>query len=353
LVPWLGSADDGDEPVTLLRRPTTVALCTLAAFALAWPIAASSGSATSTDAREAARLVRGTRDAATDLDFTGVATITWTTPKGKQSARVHVSDVGGAVSVSAADGNTVVDEGRRTYLRDRLGWTGLVVEPTARNVPEPDQRWALATGGTRTVAGRPATVVLARRPGGEPAQRLAVDEATGLLLAREVLGPNGRVERSVQFSTIDVGERDTHAVSPPDHVRSESAEKLTSVPDGYRAPSEPAGFELVTRSRHPDGVLLFYSDGVFTASVFEQQGDLDWGALPSGGTDSQLADTRTRTYHEASGDVAVWERNGLVYTFVTDAPSDVFTQMVGALASDTRSTPEAVVDFVLDPFGWG
>ena len=78
-------------------------------------------------------------------------------------------------------------------------------------------------------------------------------------------------------------------------------------------------------------MLLFYSDGVFTASVFEQQGDLDWGALPGGGSDTQLADTRTRTYHEASGDVAVWERNGLVYTCVTDAPSDVFSGMVGAL----------------------
>ena len=49
----------------------------------------------------------------------------------------------------------------------------------------------------------------------------------------------------------------------------------------------------------------------------------------------------------------MWERNGLVYTCVTDAPSDVFATMVGALASDGRSTPEAVVDFVLGPFGWG
>ena len=196
-------------------------------------------------------------------------------------------------------------------------------------------------------------MVLARRPGGEPAQRLAVDDATGLLLAREVLGPDGAVQRSVRFTTIDVGEPASSTATPPTGVRTHTAEKLTSVPDGYRAPGSPAGFELVTRSRHPDGVLLFYSDGVFTASVFEQQGDLDWGALPNGGTDTQLADTRTRTYHEASGDVAVWERNGLVYTCVTDAPSDVFAHMVGALASDGRSTPEAVVDFVLGPFGWG
>ncbi len=342
----------------LLRRPATVALCALATVAVAWPIAASAGATSDPDAREAARLVRGTRDAARDHDFTGSASIAWATAAGRQQARVHVTGADGAVEIAATDGDTVLDDGRRTYLKDRLGWTGLVVEPTAHDLPQPGRRWTLATAGTRTVAGRPATVVVATRPDGTPAQRLVVDDATGLLLAREVLGPRGTVERSVRFSSIDIGARaagDTAAspVSAPTGVKSTSAENLTSVPDGYRAPGALSGFELVTRSRHPDGVLLFYSDGVFTASVFEQRGDLDWGALPAGGTDTQLADTRTRTYHEASGDVAVWERNGLVYTCVTDAPSDVFATMVGALASDGRSTPEAVVDFVLGPFGWG
>lgn len=336
------------------RRPLTVALCTLAAFALAWPIAASAVAGNDADARRAARLVAATRDAASEHDFTGVATVSWTTPKGSKTAQVRVTASNGAVAVSAADGATVVDEGRRTFLRDRLGWTGLVVEPTATNQPEPDGRWALSTDGTRTVAGRPATVVVARRPDGTPAQRLAIDDATGLLLAREVLGPRGRPQRSVRFSTVDVGDRDAGgATPPPAAVRTPTAEKLTSTPDGYRAPEAPAGFELLTRSRHPDGVLLFYSDGLFTASVFEQQGELDWGTLPRGGNDTQLADTRTRTYRESSGDVAVWERNGLVYTAVTDAPSDVFARLVGGIASDERSTPQSVVDFVLGPFGWG
>jgi sigma-E factor negative regulatory protein RseB len=99
-------------------------------------------------------------------------------------------------------------------------------------------------------------------------------------------------------------------------------------------------------------VLLFYSDGIFTASVFEQRGTLDWSALPEGGSDTRLAGTRTRTYHDPSGDVVVWSRNGLVYTCVSDAPSDVFAAMVGRLADAGRSTPESVVDYVLGPFGW-
>ena len=104
------------------------------------------------------------------------------------------------------------------------------------------------------------------------------------------------MERSVGFSTIDVRARDARTISPPAGVKTSTAEKLTSVPDGYRAPGSPAGFELVTRSRHPDGVLLFYSDGVFTASVFEQQGDLDWGALPTAApTRSSPTRARART----------------------------------------------------------
>jgi MucB/RseB family protein len=336
-----------------VRGPVTAAVCAFVVLSATWAIATSARAGGDRDAPEAARLMRGTRDAAEQHDFTGTATVSWTTARGDQQAQVRVTDVDGSVTIDAADGGAVVDDGRRTYLKDHLGWQGLVVEPAAHDLPAPDQRWSLRTAGSRMVAGRPATVVVAARPGGKVAQRVAVDDATGLLLDREVVGPDGNVQRAVRFTTVDVDPRGKHGMSPPAGVKTRTAEPLASVPDGYRTPGAPAGFELVTRSRHPDGVLLFYSDGVFSASVFEQQGELDWSSLPPGGSDTSLADTRTRLYHEPSGDVAVWARHGLVYTCVTDAPSDVFARMVGALASDDRSTAETVVDFVLDPFGWG
>jgi sigma-E factor negative regulatory protein RseB len=337
--------------LTLVRRPLGVAICVVVLGAT-WCIATSADAGSQSDARHAASLLRETRRAPARYDFAGYAVVTWSTPKGVERARVRVTDTAGAIEITSADGNTVIDEGRRTYLRDHLGWTGVVVEPTTDALPDPGREWKLATAGARTVAGRPATLVVASRRDGRPAQQIAVDDSTGLLLAREILGPEGDVERSLRFSTVEIG-APAAEVAPPGGVRSRAARPLASTPDGYRAPQSSAGFDLLTRSRHPDGVLFFYSDGLFTASVFEQRGDLDWSALPGGGRDTHLADARTRTYREPSGDVAVWASDGIVYTCVTDAPSDRFEQMVSALSTGERSTVQAVVDFVLGPFGWG
>ncbi len=306
----------------------------------------------SADAQRAARLVTRTQHAASNYDFTGTATVTWQTGDGTRHDRVQVHDTSGSVEIRSRDG-VVIDDGRHTYVRDRRGtpaWTGMFVEPIANDPPPPGSHWALSTKAGPTVAGRPTTAVLATRPDGTPALRLSVDDETGLLLGRAVLGRKGEVERSVAFDTIEIGP--TGAVDAPRHVDTEQAQPLRSVPSGYRAPASLAGFDLVTRSRHPDGVLLFYSDGIFSASVFEQPGELNWSALPAGGTTRDLAGTRARAYRDPSGNVLVWERDGLVYTCVSDAPTDVFTNVVDGIAGAGPSTPESIVDYVLGPFGW-
>jgi hypothetical protein len=336
------------------RRRGALVLFALATVALAWPISAwGAASGESDDAREAARLVTRTRDAASQYDFSGTANVAWNTGDGTRRAQVEVHDAGGAIEIVSADG-VVIDEGRHTYLRDPRsapGWTSVIVEPVADDLPGPGSHWELSTGAGRTVAGRPTTTVVATRADGTPAQRLFVDNATGLLLGREVLGPDGRVERSVVFLDIEIGTAAGGHVAAP-RIDTHRAKPLDAVPSGYRAPSSTHGYDLVTRSRHPDGVLLFYGDGLFSVSVFEQRGQLDWGSLPKGGTTGELAGTRTRGYRQPSGNVLVWERDGIVYTCVSDAPIDVFTRMAGGLAGGDRSTPQSVVDFVLGPFGW-
>ena len=216
-------------------------------------------------------------------------------------------------------------------LRTVSAGPALVVEPTARDLPAPDRTWELSTGGARTVAGRPATVVVAhasRRHAGATAVRRRRHRPAARPSGRS--GRTGRSSARCGFPTIDVGDatprrsrrrrRDDRA--PP---RSSS-----SVPDGYRAPRLARGFRVGDALAPPRRRAALLQRRRLHRVGVRAAGRSRLGRAPDGGTDTQLADTRTRTYHEASGDVAVWERNGLVYTCVTDAPSDVFENMVGA-----------------------
>jgi hypothetical protein len=86
-------------------------------------------------------------------------------------------------------------------------------------------------------------------------------------------------------------------------------------------------------------------------SVLEQQGELDWDALPRGGVGTEVDGNRARRYSEPGVDVVLWEHAGTVFTAATDAPPDVIAAMIAGFSPD-RSTAEKVADFVLGPFGW-
>jgi hypothetical protein len=334
----------------VVRR--SAAITVLTGLAIVVPIRAwGTPSGDDADARNAARLVERMRDAPTHYDFQGGATVGWQDGGHARQAQVQIRDANGALEIASA-GNIVFDDGNHAYLRDPIGWTSMLVQPT-ESLPAPGKSWSLSTRPGRTIAGRPTTEVVVSRRDGSTAQRLFVDHDTGLLIGRQVVGPGGRVERSVMFTGIEVGDAGAPVDQPTD-ARPDPTQILKSVPDSYRAPSSlGVGFQLVARSRHPDGILLSYSDGIFSVSVFEQRGDLNWDALLAGGTTRNVAGNRTRRYMEPSGEVLVWEHEGLVYTCVSDAPSDVFEGMVEGLSKSDRSGPEAVVDFVLGPFGWG
>jgi hypothetical protein len=133
-------------------------------------------------------------------------------------------------------------------------------------------------------------------------------------------------------------------------VHTQKAIPLDDVPAGYEAPSTPSGYVLIGRSRHPNGIELLYSDGLFTMSVLEQLGDLDTDGM-NGGTAVDVGGNRATRYSEPGADVLVWERNGTVFTCVSDAPPDVIDAVVRGF-TPSRSTVEKVADYVLGPFGW-
>ena len=334
-------------PARFLRRRVLVGAIALGALALAWPVGAFG---TSSPSEQAQQLLVRMRQAAGSHDFSGVATVTWRAGGDARTAQVEVTDASGTVE-ARVDGNVVYDSGSRTYVKTDGRWTSIAVDPGGRDIPAAGAQWKLSTHTGPTLAGRSTTEVVAARRDGTVAQKLAVDDETGLLLRRQVFGSDGTLERSMAFTAIDLVDTTT-AVTAPASVKAEASSTITTVPEGYKAPSSLNGAALVTRTKQPDGVLLWYSDGIFSTTVFEQRGALDWAALPDGGTTSTVKGSTVRRWSEPSGNVLVWENDGVVYTCVSDAPNDVVDTAVASFAASERSMLERAADFVLGPFGW-
>ncbi|MET0919589.1 MAG: hypothetical protein ABWY77_00145 [Acidimicrobiia bacterium] len=300
----------------------------------------------------AAKLVERVRAATEQTNFTGVVTVSWRTAGGaRQHASVDVRAANGVVEASSDD-HLVLDDGGHTFLKDDLGWSSPVSEPAAKDRPAPDARWRLSVQAG-TLDGREVSTVVAKRANGSVAMRLVVDDDTSLPLARQVLDPHGKVLRAYAFESLDVQPAGTAAAAAAvPNTSTRTATAVRDVPSGYHAPARAgAGYTLLSRSRHDDGLHLVYSDGLFTVSITEQRGELDWDSMPSGAVATDVDGVHARRYSEASGDVLVWERDGVVYTCVSDAPTDVLAAMVAGLTPD-RSLPTQVADFVLGPFGF-
>jgi hypothetical protein len=331
-----------------MKRRFAVVLCVVMLTGAALVGALRAASADSASA-EAARLVTLMRAAPQAMQFSGVVRVTWLDHGKPNDITVNVTDDNGSIEVDSGQAR-VFDRGTRTYFKSRLGWSSALIEPEAENVPAPDHRWTLSVRSGPAIVGRPTRLVEATRSDGTAAQKLYLDADTNLLLRREVLDARGHVQRSLEFLdlTVDSGGPALHA---PKGVSTHKAAPLADVPAGYAAPSTPSGYVLVSRSRHPSGVELLYSDGLFTVSVLEQRGELDWDGLPRGGVADEVGGNRARRYMEAGADVLVWERDGTVFTSVSDAPPDVIDAMIAGF-TPSRSTAERVADYVLGPFGW-
>jgi hypothetical protein len=297
---------------------------------------------------EAVERIEAMREAPRTLRFSGVVQVTWLDEGKQNELTVDVTGDMGAIEVQSGE-SLVFDRGTRTYFRNKLGWSSALIEPEKSAAPAPDHRWTLSERRGPKIAGRPTVLVEATRRNGDVAQRLFLDDETSLLLRRQVLDTDGRVHRSLEFLDLDLAT--TEPLRVPRGVSTRDAKPLDHVPTGYEAPSRVAGYVLVTRSQHRDGVELLYSDGLFSVSVFEQRGKLDWDALPARGVSATVDGSDARRYSTASADVVMWEHDGTVFTVVSDAPRDVVDELLENLKPD-RSTVERVVDYVLGPFGW-
>ena len=194
----------------------------------------------------------------------------------------------------------------------------------------------LAVAGSGRCTGRTTTVVEARRDDGRLAGRFEVDEATGLLLRRDVAAADGRRLRSSEFVDLEV------RAAADDVAAAEAADLPAAVEelraDGWLVPDAlPGGFVLFdARLSAPDAaehvLHLAYSDGLSATSLFAQRGAL--GTRPPEGFRRDEVDGRPVWVRPGAPERVVWSGDGAVWTLVSDAPGEVVRDAVGTLPRD-------------------
>jgi sigma-E factor negative regulatory protein RseB len=207
--------------------------------------------------------------------------------------------------------------------------------------------YRLAPGGPGEIAGRPARLVTARRPGGSLAARFWLDRATSLPLRRQTFDPAGRVVSDVWFTRLQFGAaavtRRPGAAATPWRDILASAQLSSLRGRGWPLPGPlPGKLTLLSAREETTGagpvIDLDYSDGLSVVSVFLQRGH-----LPTQLTGwAQVGLQGHRVYaDDFDGHSVAWSARGFVYTVIAEAPQQTVGQVVSALPHDS---PPGIVD---------
>ena len=343
------------SPRALALAATVATLAAVGSFALAPNAAAPSQTG------PGAQLLDDARRAAEEQDYSGVLEVSWSDARGEHSSDVAVRSANGVLALGERP--QVIVNGARRFVQGPDGWLAVWSQETRTDVPSPSAKWELAVRDGPAVAGRPTREIDATdRHDGLVRERLYLDEVTSLLLRREQLDTRGRTVRAVGFTTIGEPAVGTFNASlageipqTPSRSTNRQPRVLDEVAAPFRAPRSAGDrFHLVGRYDEDDHTLhLFYSDGLFSVSVFEQKGELDPTGLPAGAESRTVAGRDVRQYRTPGAAVLVWESGDVVYTTVSDAPLDQVDAVVGDVSAP-RSTDALthITNFVLGPFSW-
>jgi hypothetical protein len=288
-------------------------------------------------------------------DYEGTVVVWWRDDAG--NANREVADV------RAVDGETTI--GKEKYLAPAQGalvYNGhaVIASKWRSGAPRADDKYEVVSGVGGVIAGQPTTLLEARRDtDGRLVERFWIGEVSGLVLRRDSFDERETRRRSSGFATISMVPRSADApaeASAQEEIdHSEGPRVVSDVEPPYRDPSSAGdGFRLVARWEHPNDVVqLSYSDGLLTASVFEQRGRLNWDSLPRQGRAGQVNGDPAVAYSLPQGEAVVWERAGIVYTAVGDAPIDELFALAGGVSRHGQNgTLARMARVVLSPFRW-
>jgi sigma-E factor negative regulatory protein RseB len=328
------------------RRLLAAAGAVIAVMAVPTVLAWAGGS----DESDEVALLAMTADARSDVAFRGTVSVEWSDADGTHRKHIEVTGVGGWVELG--DGQVAGTESER-YLRDGNEWSLLWAAAPGEG-PDPSDPWALSTTDGPDVAGRDVEVVEAADESGDVRARFSIDPRSGMMLRMDVLDADGDLERRVAFTSFTVDRSDV-ASHEIEALHGSEPNPVDDLPDPFQAPDELGdAYVRVGQYERENGEFhCFYSDGLFSASVFEQEGSLDEDELPPGAEEQEIDGQSVHVYRTPGGPLAVWEDDGVVFTVVADGPADHLDELLADLdGEDDDSTVENLVDTLTAPFRW-
>lgn len=234
---------------------------------------------------------------------------------------VEIQHLGGMATVGSGSSNATVGGGRM-----RLdGPTGAALSFVGATLVDLDPRYSVSPGGTTEHLGRSAHI-LEVMEAGFIRMRIVVDESTSAPVATEVYLPGGTVFRSSTMIEFAV------SVDPELATTDEHPYEMMLPVDQSGLPDVAAGYQLVDVYAGPQGASqAFYSDGLFSFSVFTTDGRLNWEAA----LDDELPYTVSglsywRVINPASLWV-VWNAPGTAIALVGDLPPDHLEEVLADL----------------------
>jgi hypothetical protein len=212
-------------------------------------------------------------------------------------------------------------------------------------------KYRVQAAGTDELLERPCTLVDVRRAAdGLLRERLWIDDASALILRRETYDADERLVRLAVYLSLDLTPPRAH----PDRGRRVPLEARTqgvasvddrglaalrdagwSVPDELPGGYEPSGVYAVSGA-DSQPLQVVYGDGLYSVSVFQEQGRADWSTLPPGAEPAERYGPDVYEWPGAFPQRLVWESQGTTFSLVGDAPPDEFAAIMDALPAPHR-----------------